>query len=227
MNIKRGRFDQIETVDSKPATNILDHFKPALPEQFVKFDMAGRGDALNHDLYGVDPEQDVAVVQVRHSFRRYRNGFLNQHKTYVLCGFNELTKQPFRHPVGAAAVRASIRRDPIDPAAPVRAAQRWMWEVTERQLAIGIRQGDVLLVPERGQPKVAKEIGTEHIVGQSHQIRAARVVVTIDGRVWAFSPSVWHAKNQHDPIFADHEGWHSVRVARQEMAWNFSVRLGD
>lgn len=226
--IIRGRFNEITNINGRPAAETLKRFEPALPPTFAEFDKAKRGDALNVDLYGLDPEQDVAVVQVRHSFRRYRNGFLNTHIDYVLVGFNELTGLPFRHPVSAYIVRAAIRRNPSDPVVAVRAAQRWMWSVTERQLTNGVRQGDVLLVPERGQPRPVKaELGVNHVVGGSHEIRAARIVELQSGRVWALSPSVWHAKGQHDPIFADHDGWHSVRVADEAPTWRWGQRLGD
>lgn len=194
--VNRGRFDELTSIAGKSAPRILDRYGAALPKPFVEFDKARRGDALNLDLYDYDPDQDVAVVQVRHSFRRYRNGYLNTHVDYVLVGFNELTGLPLRHPVSAHKVRAAIRRNPDDAAADVRAAQRWMWSVTERQLQKGIRQGDVLMVPERGEPKsINAELGTRHVVGESHEVRAYRIISTASGRIWALSPSVWHSKD--------------------------------
>lgn len=226
--VMRGRHDEIITVNGQSAKIILREFGDALPEPFVSFDKAGRGDALNCDLYAYDEEQGVAVVQVRHAFRRYRNGYLNRHVDYVLVGRNEMTGQLFRHPVSAPKVRAAIRRDRLNPAAGVLAAQQWMWGVTPRQQANGIRQGDVLLVAERGEPKnITAELGTTHVVGGSHEIRAQRIVQVGNSRIWAWSPSLWHTKDQHAPVYADHEGWHSVRVARSAATWEWGTRLGD
>lgn len=162
---KRGRYDEIVSIDGIPAREVLDRFRPCLPERFVEFDRAGRGDALNLDLYGHCPAQNVAIVQVRHAFRRARKHRMSLHKDYVLRGFNELTHAPFRHPVSARAVHASIRKDGFDPAAPVCAAQRWMWQVTERQLAVSVRQGDILLVPASRKPAGTTIPDEVHLVG--------------------------------------------------------------
>lgn len=162
---KRGRYDEIISINGIPARQILNGFRPCLPERFVEFDRAGRGDALNVDLYGHCPAQNVAIVQVRHAFRRARKHRMNLHKDYVLCRFNELTHAPFRHPVSARAVHASIRKDGSDPAAPVCAAQRWMWQVTEKQLAVSVRQGDILLVPASRKPAGTTIPDQVHLVG--------------------------------------------------------------
>lgn len=236
----RGAYDEILRLVgvSETPQQIISRFAAALPGKFVAFDRKSRGDALNHDLYGYDPEQDVAVIQIRHAFRRYRDGYLNVHKDYVLVGRNEITGLPFRHPVSATAIRAGIRADRRDPAAAVRAAQRWMWGVSDKQLtkalADGCRQGDVLLVAERGKPaaaKVLREVGTTYILGESHEVRAAEVLI-VAGKgdtevVWARDPALWHAKGQHDPIWAPADGWYSVRIADEAATWSWGTRLGD
>jgi hypothetical protein len=166
-------------------------------------------------------------VQARHAFRQYRNGYLNIRKTYFLCGFNEITEAPFRHSISAAAIHAAIRRG-ADAAGVVRAAAKWMWQVDDRRLETGIRQGDVLLVPERRRPiGVLEELGTTTVVGGSHEVAAARIVRDKKGMVWADSPTIRHTKEQHDTVYGDRDGWHTVRVAREADAWNFAARLGD
>lgn len=224
---KRGRYDQIISINDIPALQVLNGFRSCLPERFVEFDRAGRGDALNVDLYGHCPAQNVAIVQVRHAFRRARNHHMSTHKNYVLCGFNEVTGAPFRHPVSARAVHASIRKDGFDPAAPVYAAQRWMWQVTETQLAVSVRQGDILLVPEGRRPAGTTIPEEVHLVGGSHEVRSQHIVVGRTGRVFAWAPTIWHTKGQHAAISAGEQRWYSVRVAQEEKAWNWSERLGD
>lgn len=233
--IRRGGYGEIVHIQGEaeltPA-KLIARYAEVLPESFVAFDNKQRGDALNLDLYGYELSQDVAVVQIRHAFRRYRNGFLNLRKDYVLVGRNE-NGNLFRHPVEAAAVRHAICKAPEDPGAAVRGAQRWMWNVTDRQLtasmAAGMRQGDVLLVRERrpAAKDVVAERGTTVVIGGSHVIRAQRIVELRNGRVLAFAPSIWHSKGQHAPTFADHEGWYSVRAANAAPTWEWGVRLGD
>lgn len=227
----RGHFDQIISLVDGAATEfagaILDQVKASLPASFIEFDRAQRGDAVNHDLYGFDVENGVAIVQIRHAFRRSRRGYLNVHKSYVLVGRNEITNESFRHPVSASAVRAAIRKEPGNPIAPVHAAQRWMWGVTEKQRAEGIRQGDVLMVRERGEPKGKKIDARSVTLAGSHVVKAAEFIEGDNGRLYAFCPDVHHAKGQHDMISPNEEGWHSIRVAEEARAWDFSQRLGD
>lgn len=120
----RGRFGELLSLPAPHSVSaVMDRFRPAMPETYCEFDRKGRGDAVNVDLYGYDPLQDVAVVQARHAFRQYRNGYLSIRKTYFLCGFNEITEAPFRHPISAAAIHAAIRCG-ADAAGVVRAVNR-------------------------------------------------------------------------------------------------------
>ncbi len=156
-NTRRGAYGEIMEIELASgeriaACKIVAGFAEILPEKFAKFDTRMRGDSLNLDLYGYDPVDGVAIIQIRHFFRRYRNGYANLHKDYVLVGRNEETGALFRHPVSAHAIHAAIRKDETDPVAPIRAAQRWMWGVSDKQLSSGIRQGDILIVPARGRP---------------------------------------------------------------------------
>ena len=234
LTLRRGAYDQIESaICGKSPQQIIADFKSVLPEVFVQFDKKSRGDALNLDLYGWDRAQEVAVIQIRHAFRRYRNGYLNVHKDYVLVGVNEGTGAQFRHPVSAHAVRAAIRKAPENPGSAVHGAQRWMWGVTERQLACslaaGQRQGDILLVRERApsEEDIAEEMPGELTIADSHVVRARRIVRVRGGRILAENPTLWHAKNQHAAVFADREGWYSVRAAESASTWRWGVRLGD
>jgi len=206
------------------ATAVICVFRECLEAEYIEFDVKGRGAALNHALYGYDPAQGVAVVQARQALRRRKFGYLTTHKTYFLVGRNEITGEYFRHPVSAHAVRAAIRKNP-DPAAAVRAVQRWMWEVSEKQLAQAVRQGDILLVPEKRVPDWTGGDALYHrlTVAESHEIRADEI--RVNGRCYALNPTIVHTKGQHAPVAM--EGWVSVRVARESDAWDFAVRVGD
>lgn len=230
---KRGHYDEITNISfadgsAASAAELIRKFNDVLPETFVEFDKKMRGDSLNLDLYGYDVEQDVAIIQIRHFFRRYRNGYANIHKDYVLVGRNEITNELFRHPVSAHAVHAGIRKDDMDPVAAVRAAQRWMWGVSDEQLARGIRQGDILIVPARGKPAHAEMIEADTVlVGETHEVHASAFCRDRKGVVFAYGPTVRHTKGQHLTAYGDGDFWHSIRVADTAKAWEWGVRLGD
>lgn len=225
---QRGTYGELVQIGGpRSVAAILDFLRPSLPARRVNFDKHQRGEAVNHDLYGWDDEDQVGVVQVRMAFRRYKQGFLSTRKEYVLCGFNE-NGEPFRHPVGSAAIHGAIKAggSPVDV---VRAAQRWMWQVTAKQLDNSYRQGDVLIVPERKLPAGATvEEGAEARLADTHRVLSDRIA-TLDGRLYAVLPQVVHTKGQHRPVQATflRGEWFSVRVARESPAWDFSARMGD
>jgi hypothetical protein len=229
-NVTRDRFGAITRFGGVTAPAVHDihrRFATALPERYVTFDHAQRGDAVNHDLYGYDAARDLAVFQVRHFFRRYRNGFANVHKAYFLVGYTE-TGSPFRHPVSAHTIRAAIRRG-SDAAEVVRVAERWIFGVTPNQYARSVRQGDVLMFPARGRPPSdAKPVGRRLLLLDSHELRAHEIAQDAKGEIWAYDPAIYHLKEQHVPLYApDVDGWWIVRPGREGASYDFAERLGD
>lgn len=226
--VKRDRYGAISSLGCVTALlNIHRHFASALPEAYAAFDHVQRGDAVNHDLYGYDAGRDLAVFQVRHYFRQYRNGFANIRKTYFLVGFTE-TGAPFRHPVSAHTIRAAVRRGE-SPAEVVRAAERWIFGVTPAQYARSVRQGDVLMFPARGRPASdAMTVGRRLLLLDSHELRAHKIVRDAKGEIWAYDPAIYHIKGQHVPLYApDVDGWWIVRPGREGTSYDFAERLGD
>lgn len=220
----RGNYDEIvrfgdttTTCAVKPG-QIIALFQDCLTEEYCNFDRKGRGSALNHDLYGYDPKQGVAVIQARQCIgNKYGK---RSRKTYFLCGHNEITGSAFVHPVSSHAIRAAINAG-ADFVEVVKAAQRWMWEITPLQLAKSVRQGDLLLVPEK---KPAGEYRGEIMtLGGSHEVHASEI--RENGRIYALNPRLIHTKGQHAPVAV--EGWASVRIAREADAWDFAQRIGD
>ena len=222
--VRVGAWDEIAGFGDVCASRIIDLFRPALEEEYIDLDRKGRGSCLNHDLYAYDPGQGVAVIQARQYYKRSARHYGATRKTYFLCGRNEITGEYFRHPVSAHTVRAACRRS-TDPtrADVVRAVQRWMWQVTEKQLSAAVRQGDILLVPER-EPKNAPSRGVSLTVAESHRILADEI--RLNGRCYALNPTMVHAKGQHAPVEML-DGWYSIRVARTAHAWDFAERIGD
>lgn len=230
----RGHFDEVvsfgtsnlenlsQTRSRIPARGVVHLFKESLDEEYVGFDRKGRGSSLNHDLYGYDASQGVAIIQSRQAYRTHKNGYLSTRKTYFLCGHNE-NGAPFRHPISSSAVRGAINAG-ANALGVVRAAQRWMWEVTDNQLSAGVRQGDLLLVPEHREPK-GEHKGQVMTLAESHEIHATEIIEGANGRIYAKNPRIIHSKGQHAPIAVD--GWASVRIGREASAWDFAERIGD
>lgn len=200
------------------ANTIISLFRDCLTEEYCEFDKKKRGSALNHDLYGYDPAQGVAVIQARQAIGTKYG--MSTHKTYFLCGHNEITGAPFVHPVGSHAIRAAINGGG-NAVEVVKAAQRWMWEVTPAQLAKSVRQGDLLIVPEKAPSgEYRGEIMT---LAGSHEVHADEI--RENGRVYANNPSLIHTKGQHETVAV--QGWASIRIAREASAWDFAMRKGD
>lgn len=230
LTVKRGYYDEIDYIgvindDSRVdyrtnvSVQLLRLFEPILDDSYIET-RKGRGSCLNHDLYGYDAHQGVAIIQSRETMiTKYGN---SSRKTYFLIGRNEITEEFFRHPVSAHTVRAAIKKNPsLDYV--VTAVQRWMWEVTEKQLKESTRQGDILLVPEKRIPKDSDTIYQQIEISESHILSAEKILR--NGRVYALNPTMIHAKGQHATVTL--EGWHTIRIGRDVPAWDFSVRKGD
>lgn len=223
---KRGQYGELHRIGDKYAGPITDSFDDCLPDTFSNFDWKGRGGSINTDLYGFCPAEQVAVVQVRYVERLYKNGFANVHKNYFLVGRGEITGAPFSHCVSAQAVRSAVRRG-ADAAGVVRAVQRWMFQLSEKQLSRAVRQGDVVMTPCRapaGLPGKQKKV----LIGGSHELRAAEIVEVDQGFEYlARDPSLHHLKRQHDPLYAPADGWYLVRQARSERPFEPGHAFGD
>jgi hypothetical protein len=224
----RGRFDEITRFDGDGDVRaVLGAFSPALPEEMAHFDHADRGDAINWDLYDYDPRRELAVIQVRHMFRRYRNGYKNVRKTYHLVGFTE-RGSPFRHPVSAATVRAAARNHGEQLGEGVRAAERWIFNVSQKQHERAVRQGDLLMFPARGQPTAdAVYRGHRLVLMDTHELRATAIWQDHDSDIWALEPAVYHVNNDHTPAYADEpDRWYVVRPGREADTYAFAQRIG-
>ena len=248
----RGSWDQIVSMAGAGAADpdaLIEAFADALPELGIEsYKLSGRAKRvhgqrgwtavcgfrrfrrLTQRFTATTPVQGVLIVQIRQAGTG-RYGIEIQ-KTYALIGRTE-SGSPFRHPVSWASVRGAIRGDPMDPTHVVRRVQCWMWQCTMRQLLAALenggRQGDVLMV-QVAKPRGAERVETREIIlGESHKILSSALYEegSYENRIIALNPSVVHLKNQHDPIFAQQEGYYSIRLAREERAWNVGQRVGD
>lgn len=191
----------------------------------IESDRKRRGTSVNADLYGVATwrRRVYAVVQVRES--RFRpNRYTKVRKDYYLCGRNE-NGRPFAHPVSYAPIRAAIRKDPGDLAAPVLAAMAWIWGCPVAALRDVARNGDTALVPIARLPHGCAAIGggRAHVV-DSHTVEAAEFAT--DGAVvFARCGTLRHGRGQHPDARLD--GWARVVIGRRERTWDFTAPTAD
>lgn len=184
----------------------------------ITSDRKRRGVALNVDLEDYDLSSRLAVVQVRQCVfhpRRYNR----VHKNYYLIGRNE-NGRAFAHSVPCGVARRGGEN-------PVVKAQAWIWDVTPKGLKRIVRQGDVALVPARGQQQ-GVHLSAHHTaqfrVHDSHLLSASEV--WLHGRTWyALNPRLTHAKDQHPTVEA--VGWYEVRIGRRAPQWDFSASTAD
>lgn len=193
-----------------------------------------RGNALPHpkaqrhrfesgrscNLWGYCADQGILVAEVLYYPIAYEGAEDVIQRDFVLVG-HDSRGQPWRHPVSGAPIRQAVRRHPDDPRAAIRAAQRWMWRASSRQLAAGIRHRDILLVPGRRLP-AGKPIGDPFIpIHGGLTISAGAMIRTPTGVVWADSPTVYRNASSHS-----YRGWHSIRSAREQTdVWRAGMRL--
>jgi hypothetical protein len=188
------------------------------------WDKQGRGQQVSIDLYGIDFDRNLYVVQVRQSIRRAASYYLQTRKSYFLVGRNE-NGNAFAHCISSAAVHAAIKREPEDDVIPeivVDGALQWIW-CTDRYRDI-IRHGDVALLPVKAVPKIAPIDENTIMVIDSHQL-AADEIRRKNGVIYAKNPRLHHLKNQHPDVKTTE--WARVIVGRRDSAWDFSPATVD
>ena len=193
-----------------------------IEREYCDWDRRMRGSSLNYDLYGADPERGLYIWQARQAFRARASHFMATHKTYGLAGRNE-DGSPFWHPISSAIVRAAIRKAPDDMAAPVRAAEAWIFHIAPAKLPAIIRHGDVALIPARGV-KAEPRAETCATLAETHVLEADTILER-DGRTFAVNPRLSHTRGQHADVSA--RGLYEVVIGRTARAWDFSPRSAD
>jgi len=228
---RRGKFGQLLEIAGVPAGQILGKFRACLPGSWIVSVGNSGYTALNSDLYGYCPVEAVAVVQLREILRQKAGYYPAILKSYVLVGKGEITGEPFCHGVSAQAVHAAIRKHAGKPDCAqqvVHAAQRWIFQLTEKQHAASVRQGDVIMFPVPKPKQTVGLVSGPVLIGGSHQLRSPEVIQITKGEDYlARDPALWHTKAQHDPTYAPRDGWYRVRQARREATYEFAPQYGD
>ena len=168
-------------------------------------------EAVNIDMYGMDSEAGLYLIQVRY----WRKGkrYNTKRKDYFLIGRNE-NNSAFCHSVEVAAFR---NKKAYTPEEKIRAAQSWIFGVKYDQMAEVIRQGDMGFMPlKKALPKNSFiDLGKTHIVGESHVIHAEQILQDVKtNKIYALRPVMKHSKNQHDDIFCT--AWAEILVGKRK-----------
>lgn len=188
----------------------------------ASFDKRNRGEAINTDIYGVDDENRLYVVQVRQFSRRYKNGFGSVRKNYFLVGYNE-NGNPFAHSIPSRTVHAAIKKDP-SPESPVKAAQAWIWGVAQDKLGDILRNGDVALIPAgKNFKKDVEEISGMMQIVDSHYVYTKKIYR--NGALYAHNPTLRHMKGQHPTQKGN--GWFKIMVGNRADYHSFAAPTAD
>jgi hypothetical protein len=187
-----------------------------------------RGTAINVDVYGYDPAQHLAVVQVREC--QFRTGRYNKvRKDYYLLGYVE-DGSVFSHPVETPA---RSRRALATPEACVAYVLAQIWDCTMEDLPEIRRQGDIAFVPARlpaeARPLVQQTITlrdthviTAHAIWEhrwGHKQGMATYYVARKARAI-------HTKGEHAPVQVRH-GIFRVQPGIRAKVWGFTAPIGD
>ena len=183
-----------------------------LPKPFFSTNSRNEvAEAVNIDLYGVDQEQGLYLIQVRYWRKGHR--FNHKRKEYFLIGRNE-NKAAFCHSVEVTAFR---NKKAYTLKEKVWAAQSWIFGVRYDQMPKVIRQGDMGFLPlEKALPKhTFTDLGNNITIGNSHNIYAASILKdNKTEKLYALSPRMQHTKQQHEDIF--HTAWVEILEGKRK-----------
>jgi hypothetical protein len=227
---KRGEYKQIlrhclSQRQNKIVENLVkkaakaDHLDEHGWKFTAEFDNAGRGHALNWDLYGIAKDVHsgrwLVVIQVRQYVKRTRNGYSSTRKSYYLIGHNE-DNTVFAHCVSDRKVRAAINAGRC----PVYAAQSWIFDHPYTDV---VRQGDIGFVPVKrfqGEPMETGSIVLEN----SHAV-VANEFRQKAGVIYVKKFTCEHLPGTHPQVAG--EGVYKIFVGRRARHYSFATPTID
>jgi hypothetical protein len=189
----------------------------------------GGFEARSIDVYGYDEARNLAVVQLRRTYRRKSNYFAYITKVYALIGLDD--GQLFSH-----VLENSPRRlrdlDQRSPESVVQWAEKMIFGLKhESDVSLIKRQRDVALVPVKKLPKDAAPLSdadgvtfreSHKLVGQIY--RAKSGYYCVGGR----ETRLLHTKREHGPVYTKKGEVFRVVVGRRgDDPWWLDATLGD
>lgn len=192
----------------------------------------GGYEARSIDVYGFDVNRNLAVIQLRRSWKKKESWYTEVSKAYALVGNDD--GQVFSHPLASSPRRNPNLRD-MKPEEVVAWAESKIFGVKVEKLHTIIRQGDIALVPVRSIPGVASAIdkrdggaGVHTItVRDSHEVTVDGDLYETDGVYYLNGDvEIVHAKGEHKAI----SGSGKFRLVLGERAndpWWIDLAMGD
>jgi hypothetical protein len=230
IDFKRGRFKEIllSTLPQSEKQQVVELVNLAKEAAKVdehgswefggEVDHAGRGSALNWDLYAIGSDYHsnalLIVIQIRHYFKAVRRHFPSIRKNYYLLGKNE-DNTVFAHPVESRVIHHAIKKD----ADVILAVQKWIFGSDYTKV---IRQGDIALIRVK-RPLGELQTTTEIVLEDSHKVSADEIF--LNGIYHVKNPVMVHMPNTHPQISG--EGWYKVKVGNRAKYWKFAAPTAD
>lgn len=228
-SVSRGRYGEIITIPDE-TTELLNAIKDAAGwkvgiEGLRRF---GGFEARSIDVYGYDTARDLAVVQLRRTFRKNINKFMRISKVYALIGRDD--GQLFSH-----VLESSPRRvwdlQWRTPESVVRWAEKIIFGLRSEDEVDAIkRQGDIALVPIKALPKDAVALDREFLLlRKSHKLvgklyETEEFFYVVGGR----ETRMTHLKHEHGAIYTTKgQVFRVVAGRRGDEPWWTDAALGD
>lgn len=227
-SVRRGAYDEI--IDVPSAISDLVQAVRRSAGWTIGFEPSRRRggyDARNIDVYGYDVPRNLAVVQLRRSFKRKEGYYTETSKVYALIGLSD--GQLFSHVLHNSPRRLPDLRTRT-PESVVRWAEKMIFGLkSEEDVASIKRQGDIALVPVKKLPADAEKVddsvtfrGSHLLVGQIY--KAGDTYYCVGGR----DTRLLHTKREHGAVFTRKGELFRVVVGRRgDEPWWIDATLGD
>ena len=227
--IKRGRHDEI-TNPPAAVRKLVAAVKASAgwQEGIESLNSRGGFEARSIDVFGFDESRNLAVVQLRRSYKRKASHFMQVSKAYALIGIDD--GQVFSHVLENSPRRL---RDIAErsPESVVRWAEKMIFGLKNEADVDGIkRQGDIALVPVKKLPADSEPVadgvtfrGSHRLVGQVFKSPSGGYYCT-GGR----DTRMLHTKREHGAVHtAKGTVFHVVVGRRGDEPWWIDATLGD
>lgn len=225
----RGYYNELESYPTWVSEIIKDLEGRAFTTG-IEFNRKQGFEAVNYSVYGfaIVEGQQLAILQLRRSYRRRAGYFMSVRKDYYLVGRNE-NGNTFAHPIENVCVRGKAL-DNIEGA--VLKALALIWGVKVDEIGLIVRNGDMAFVPvtARSIPADAIEILGVTLEGSHTLTPGTRGQVlysrSLNAHFAKRAAKLSHDKGQH-PTAAIVSGIYRVVAGARAAHWGFTRPTAD
>jgi hypothetical protein len=198
-------------------------------EGIERLNKRGGFEARSIDVYGYDVARDLAVVQLRRTYRKKDGYYMSIDKIYALVGRDE--GQIFSHILDSSPRRLKDLKEK-SPESVVRWAEKMIFGLKNEADVDEIkRQGDIALIPVKALPKDAQLVEAGAVTfRKSHKLvgkifKSAENGYFVEG---GRGTRMTHAKREHSALFTSKGQVFRVVVGRRGTdPWWTDATLGD